>query len=90
MPTVIPSKGRRGPPDSGNDKVPGLVGALWLDMLAARGEGCKTGGAMVWLIPDSEHGPGDVATIAVVTGNRSRMKECVSHRGPPPQHDAGA
>ena len=44
---------------------------------------------MVWLVPDPEHGPGDLATQAVVTGNRSRLKECESDRCPPPRARRG-
>src|SRR6266536_1715196 len=64
--------------------------AAWcgLGMLAGRGGECKAESAMVWWVPDPEHGPGDLATIPLVTGNRSRLKECVFDRCPPPRHDA--
>lgn len=44
--------------------------------------------AVVWNDPDPEHGLGDLATRPLVTGNRSRLKECVMQRCPPPRHDA--
>ena len=43
----------------------------------------EAGDLMVWFVPDPEHGPGDLATRALVTGNRSRLKECMMQRCPP-------